>query len=103
MIRRYVILEMSPVISVDSSALHIIEDMAKEFKKKDIYLVFANTGNRVTSVMERADFIEHFGSQWFHTTTHSAVQYCLRHKRLSDKVVKEEVFEEGEEAKAEAV
>lgn len=100
---RYVILEMSPVISVDSSALHIIEDMAKEFKKKDIYLVFANTGNRVTSVMERADFIEHFGSQWFHTTTHSAVQYCLRHKRLSDKVVKEEVFEEGEEAKAEAV
>lgn len=77
---KYVILEMSPVISVDSSAIHTLEDMTKDFKKRGIYISFANVGNRVMKVLQRAHFSEHIGQKWFHGSTSDAVEYCVAHR-----------------------
>jgi len=78
---KYVVLEMSPVISVDSSAILILEETQKEFKKRGLQLCFANTGNRVAAVFERANFFKTIGKQWFHDSTAAAVAECIRHKR----------------------
>mmetsp|Transcript_16112 Transcript_16112/g.32643 ORF Transcript_16112/g.32643 Transcript_16112/m.32643 type:complete len:745 (+) Transcript_16112:65-2299(+) len=82
----YVILEMSPVISVDSSAIHILEDMSKEFQRRGIRLVFAHVGNRVAKVFENAHFYETIGQEWFQPTTHEAVVQCLTHQKGAKQV-----------------
>eukprot|EP00954_Amorphochlora_amoebiformis_P020534 1340075-Amorphochlora_amoeboformis.AAC.1 len=77
---------MSPVISIDTSAVHILEDTHKEFKKRKIQLCFANTGNRVEKVFDRAGFYTHIGGkEWFHSSTSSAVRQCLKHRELQKK------------------
>jgi len=99
----YVVLEMSPVTNIDSSAIHILEDTAKEFKKRNIQLCFANTGNRVERVFERAHFQELIGDEWFHGSTAEAVQQCLRHKRLGDDRTVTKIEEQEDELKEETV
>mmetsp|Transcript_23747 Transcript_23747/g.33212 ORF Transcript_23747/g.33212 Transcript_23747/m.33212 type:complete len:696 (+) Transcript_23747:51-2138(+) len=79
---RYVILEMSPVISIDSSALNIMKDMNKEFIKRGLHLCFANTGNRALSLIKRSGWYEKHGAEWFCESTAAAVSQCQRHKKL---------------------
>jgi len=38
---KYVILEMTPVVSTDSTAAHIIEDIVDDFRGRDIQTAFA--------------------------------------------------------------
>eukprot|EP00470_Lotharella_oceanica_P009899 CAMPEP_0170180818 /NCGR_PEP_ID=MMETSP0040_2-20121228/23114_1 /TAXON_ID=641309 /ORGANISM="Lotharella oceanica, Strain CCMP622" /LENGTH=123 /DNA_ID=CAMNT_0010425595 /DNA_START=33 /DNA_END=404 /DNA_ORIENTATION=+ len=101
---RYVVLEMSPVISIDSSAVHILADMAKEFKKRGLQLAFANTGNRVEKLFDLSSFTKEHGKEWFHSSTAAAVEQCLRHRSLNkNRHNIEPVSEEEEEAKQDVV
>ncbi|GAB5356975.1 hypothetical protein AAMO2058_000334100 [Amorphochlora amoebiformis] len=78
---KYVVLEMSPVTAIDVSAIHILQDTAKEFQKRGIHLCFANTETRVEKVFTRAGFQKTIGKEWFHRSTASAVAQCLEHKK----------------------
>mmetsp|Transcript_8848 Transcript_8848/g.12184 ORF Transcript_8848/g.12184 Transcript_8848/m.12184 type:complete len:709 (+) Transcript_8848:85-2211(+) len=79
---RYLILEMSPVISMDSSALHILEDMAKDFDTRGLQLCFANTGSRVFKLFTKAGFVQKLGEDWFQPSTAGAVSQCLIHQKM---------------------
>eukprot|EP00471_Norrisiella_sphaerica_P007528 CAMPEP_0184490428 /NCGR_PEP_ID=MMETSP0113_2-20130426/17861_1 /TAXON_ID=91329 /ORGANISM="Norrisiella sphaerica, Strain BC52" /LENGTH=747 /DNA_ID=CAMNT_0026874307 /DNA_START=55 /DNA_END=2298 /DNA_ORIENTATION=- len=92
---QYIILEMSPVISVDSSAIHTLEDMAKEFERRGVKLAFANVGNRVQKVFENAHFTTTHGLEWFQPSTHDAVLQCLRHQKKHKLTVISEQTSEG--------
>jgi sulfate transporter 4 len=76
---RYIVLDMTPVTTIDSSSIHALEDMLIELAQRDIHLVFANCGNRIARTMEFAGFQEHVGKEWFLPETHLAVKYCIRH------------------------
>lgn len=76
----YIILEMTPVVSLDSSALHVIHDIVAEFRKRSINVAFAMATFRVDKTMEKAGLKKFIGSKWFHPTVQAAVQHCMLHK-----------------------
>ena len=100
-------MEMTPVISIDSTALHMLVDMHRDLRERGIRICFATVGNRVESTLERSGFLEKLGRKWLRSSVHEAVQHCIRHKlkmgsnsgakgRLSD-VLSVTLEEEGEE------
>lgn len=77
---RYIVVEMTPVTTIDSTAIHMLEDMQRDLKGRGIRLAFATIGTRVEDTMSRAGLIEKIGEQWFHPSVHFAVQHCIRHR-----------------------
>jgi len=77
---RYIVVEMTPVISIDSTALHMLEDMHRDLKERGIRLAFSTMGNRVEDTLKRAGLIEKMGAQWIFPSVHRAVQHCLWHR-----------------------
>lgn len=51
---RYVIVEMTAVISIDSTAIHILEGLVKDLRMRKIMLAFTTVGNRVEKVRAEA-------------------------------------------------
>lgn len=76
----YLILEMTSVVSIDSTAVHVIQDIVSEFRSRNIQVAFAMVGNRVEKTMRKAKLTTAVGQQWFFPTVNDAVQYCLRHQ-----------------------
>jgi len=74
----YIVLEMTSVVSVDTTALIVIKDIVAQFRAKDIGVAFAMTGKRVMATLSRAKLIDEIGEHWFLPTVDEAVQYCLR-------------------------
>merc|ERR1719309_6391 len=77
---KYIILEMTPVVSIDSTAAHIIEDIVNDLRGRDIQTAFAMVGNRVERTLRKAKLLELIGDQWFFPTVNEAVAGCLRHR-----------------------
>mmetsp|Transcript_25207 Transcript_25207/g.81462 ORF Transcript_25207/g.81462 Transcript_25207/m.81462 type:complete len:260 (+) Transcript_25207:754-1533(+) len=83
----YIVLEMTPVSSVDSTAVHVIQDIVHDFRSRGIQVAFAMVGNRVEKTMRKAGVTESIGQQWFFSTVNQAVTACLDHqanKRLQE-------------------
>jgi len=79
---KYIILEMTPVVSIDSTAVHIVEDIHSDFKSRGVQLAFAMVGNRVLKTMHKSGARKHIGEEWFFETVHDAVSGCVRHQLL---------------------
>jgi len=77
---RYIVMEMTPVSSIDSTALHMLEDMHRDLKERGIRLAFSTVGNRVEDTLKRSGLIDKMGAHWIHPSVHSAVQHCVRHR-----------------------
>jgi sulfate transporter 4 len=84
---QYIIIEMTPVISIDSTAAMIIEDIIKDFRGRGIQVAFAMVGNRVEKTMRKAKLTKLLGTQWFFPTVHEGVQYCLQHQHARGKAI----------------
>ena len=78
---KYIVIEMTPVTSIDSTALHMLEDMQRDLKERGVRLAFSTVNNRVEDTLKRAGLIDKVGRQWIHPSVHSAVQHCIRHRR----------------------
>jgi len=74
----YVVLEMTAVVSIDSTAAHVIHDIVMEFRERGIKVAFAMVGKRVEATMDKAKLREEIGEHWFFHTVDDAVQYCVR-------------------------
>jgi len=83
----YIVLEMSPVVSVDSTALHVLEDIVQDFRGRGIQIAFAMVGNRLERTFTRAGLTTRVGERWFFPTVHDAVVGCLRHQKAKQKVI----------------
>jgi len=81
----YIVIEMTPVITVDSTALHVIKDIVSDCRRLGIQVAFAMVGNRVEKTLRRAGLIEYIGSQWILPTVNDAVHHCLRHQHVKRK------------------
>eukprot|EP00747_Dinoflagellata_sp_TGD_P136325 gnl/TRDRNA2_/TRDRNA2_175537_c2_seq1.p1 gnl/TRDRNA2_/TRDRNA2_175537_c2~~gnl/TRDRNA2_/TRDRNA2_175537_c2_seq1.p1 ORF type:complete len:451 (-),score=93.36 gnl/TRDRNA2_/TRDRNA2_175537_c2_seq1:184-1350(-) len=78
----YLVLEMTPVITVDSTAIHVIHDIVENFRSRHVQVAFAMVGNRVEKTMRKANLKSQIGDQWFFPTVDEAVQYCLKHQHV---------------------
>jgi len=77
----YLVLELTPVISIDSTACHVIKDIVNDFRNRDIQVAFAMVGNRVDKTLRKAHLKGFIGEQWFFPNVEEAVSYCLKHQK----------------------
>ncbi|WKA00846.1 hypothetical protein VitviT2T_019165 [Vitis vinifera] len=75
----FVILEMSPVTYVDSSAVQALKDLYHEYKSRDIQIAISNPNREVLLTLAKANLVELIGKEWYFVRVHDAVQVCLQH------------------------
>lgn len=90
---QYIVLEMTPVISVDSTACHVIKDVVNDFRMRGMHVAFAMTGNRVEKTLRKAGLRKFIGEQWFFPTVEEAVQYCVKHQHARKRQQSKETVE----------
>merc|ERR1719253_892871 len=76
----YVVIEMTPVNSVDSTALHVIEDMVNDFRVRNIQVAFTSLSHLAEETMNKAQLIGHIRKEWFFERVHDAVIFCIQHQ-----------------------
>ncbi|GAQ79180.1 sulfate transporter [Klebsormidium nitens] len=74
---RYVILDMSPVTYVDSTAIYALRDLHTEFGEQGVQLVLSNANKRVMVSLARGGLLELLGPERHFVRAHDAVQVCL--------------------------
>uniref|UniRef100_A0A0E0LUR5 STAS domain-containing protein n=1 Tax=Oryza punctata TaxID=4537 RepID=A0A0E0LUR5_ORYPU len=74
----FLIIEMSPVIDIDTSGIHALEDLYKNLNKRDIQLILANPGSIVMEKLLSSKLTEHIGSNNIFLTVADAVRFCTR-------------------------
>eukprot|EP00929_Paragymnodinium_shiwhaense_P075780 TRINITY_DN3878_c0_g1_i1.p1 TRINITY_DN3878_c0_g1~~TRINITY_DN3878_c0_g1_i1.p1 ORF type:complete len:868 (+),score=103.26 TRINITY_DN3878_c0_g1_i1:217-2820(+) len=85
----YLVLEMTPVVSMDSTAALVVQDVVNDFRGRGIQLAFAMVGNRVDKTLRKAQLKGLIGEQWFFPTVNEAVTYCLRHQQVKRRIMKQ--------------
>lgn len=74
---QYVILEMTSVHTIDSTAAHLIEDIVGDFRGRGIQTAFAMVGHRTMRTFERANLVSLIGDDMFYPSVDAAVKGCL--------------------------
>lgn len=74
---KYLIIELTPVSHVDTTALHILEDMHINYNSRGQQLVFANPSLLVMERFVSSGFADRVGRQHFFSCSHDAVNWCL--------------------------
>ena len=82
----YIVLEMTAVVSVDSTALHVLEDLVMDFRSQGVHIAFAMVGNRIDRTFRKAGLTNFVGEKWFFPSVHDAVVGCLRHQKAKRKL-----------------
>jgi len=90
----YIVLEMTPVVTIDSTAVHVLEDLVHDFRKRGIYTAFCQVGNRVEKTMRKAKMKEGIGDYWFFPTVHDAVLGCLKYQHVKRRQMRKDGSDE---------
>ncbi|KAK7241723.1 sulfate transporter [Aureococcus anophagefferens] len=87
---QYVVVEMTPVMSLDSTAIHMLEDLFADLRRRGMQVCLASCGSRVEETLRRAGAQRKLGYEWFHDNVQHAVEWCVRHRAASKALVKRE-------------
>jgi len=74
---KYVIVDLSPVAHIDTTAMHILNDLYKDYKKKGVQMCFSNPSVRVMDKLRIDGFVDKVGASCFFVSVHDGVDYCL--------------------------
>jgi hypothetical protein len=77
---RYVVVEMTGVSSIDSTAVHALQALLRELQGRSITLALATVCRQVEETMRAGALYDDIGPQWFHHRVHDAVLFCINHK-----------------------
>ena len=104
---KFIILELSPVSHVDTSALHILQDMCNTYKGRGIQLCFCNPSAQVMERFLVSGLAEEVGRDHFFVAVQDAVTFCLNQmdhaseRETSVVFVDEDVDLEGQDVASE--
>ncbi|GAB4853460.1 Solute carrier 26 [Ancistrocladus abbreviatus] len=74
---QYLIIEMSPVIDIDTSGIHALEDLYRSLEKRDVKLALANPGPVVVSKLYASNYVDLIGQDKLFLTVANAVHACV--------------------------
>jgi len=74
---KYVIVDMSPVSHIDTTAMHIVNDLYKDYQSKGMQLLFCNPAIDVMDKLRKDGFVDKVGPSCFFVSFHDAVDSCL--------------------------
>jgi sulfate transporter 4 len=86
---KFIILELSPVSYIDTSALHILEDMIKRYKERGIQIILTNPSVNVMEVLVTSKLADEVGRDHMFVSIHDAVKWCLDHMDGAAETVKD--------------
>lgn len=72
-----IILDATGVNTLDSTSIHLLEDLVQEYKTKQIRFLWANVKGSVRDTMNASGLAKKLGVDNFFLTTHDAVDYML--------------------------
>jgi len=75
---RFIIIEFSAVAHMDTSALHILHDMHKNYISRNIQLCISNPNHRVMHRLVSSGLADDIGMEYIFVSTHDAVDFCLK-------------------------
>ncbi|EFJ09638.1 hypothetical protein SELMODRAFT_184503 [Selaginella moellendorffii] len=81
---QYVIVDLTPVMSIDTTGIHAFEELLKILRKRGLQLAIANPGSDVMEKLHIAKFLEELGEEWVFLTVGQAVQVCTRLLKSAD-------------------
>jgi sulfate transporter 4 len=102
---KFVLVELSPVSHVDSSALHILHDMIESYNERGIQMLFSNPSVSVMESFVRGKIVDAVGREHIFVSTHDAVKWSLDHLdaiAVSDHVPTESVDDDEDRKDVEA-
>ncbi|KAL2924822.1 High affinity sulfate transporter 2 [Bienertia sinuspersici] len=73
---QHLIIDMSPVIDIDTSGIHALEDLIKSLKKRGVRLLLANPGCVVMTKLHDSKFVDEVGQDNIFLTVGDAVRAC---------------------------
>lgn len=74
---KYIIMDLSPVSHIDTTALHALEDMYVTQKKLGVQLCFCNPGIAVAKRLVKSGIVNLVGREHFFSSVIDAVHWCL--------------------------
>ena len=99
---RFFVLEMTPVFSVDSSGIHSLLEIVKEFESREVRLVVSNPNGGVMKALETAGIADRIGRQWCFLRCVDAVNACLEEmQKMKTPLPSPAAAAEGEAAEGE--
>jgi sulfate transporter 4 len=81
---KYVIVDLSPVSHVDTSAMHILEDMRRNYDSRGIQLCLCNPNKIVMNYLRLSGLEESIGQGYIFVRMHDAVLNCLEEMEASE-------------------
>ncbi|CAO2819719.1 unnamed protein product [Amaranthus hypochondriacus] len=81
---QHLIIDMSPVIDIDTSGIHALEDLIKSLQKRKIQLILANPGPIVMTKLHDSKYVDVVGEKNIYLTVGDAVQKCNRSNTLQE-------------------
>jgi sulfate transporter 4 len=77
---QFIIMELSPVSHLDTSGLHMLQEMASSLKKaNDIQVCLANPNPRVMHRLVSSGLADELGRDHIFVSLHDAIDHCLHH------------------------
>jgi len=73
----YIILDLSPVSHIDTTGLHVLEDMHATQTREGVKVCFCNPNMHVISRLVQSGFVDSIGREYFFPSVIDAVQWCL--------------------------
>jgi sulfate transporter 4 len=74
---KYLIIDMSPVSHIDTSALHVVEDMNENYRSRGQQLCFSNPSKIVMDRLIHSGLADKVGREHFFASEDDAVKWCL--------------------------
>ncbi|GKY91087.1 hypothetical protein MPSEU_000081500 [Mayamaea pseudoterrestris] len=74
---RFLIMDMTPVSHIDTSALHVLNDMYDNYRSRNQQLCFSNPNLTLMQRFDASGFTDKVGRHLFFACTHDAVKWCL--------------------------
>mmetsp|Transcript_2940 Transcript_2940/g.4266 ORF Transcript_2940/g.4266 Transcript_2940/m.4266 type:complete len:720 (-) Transcript_2940:240-2399(-) len=74
---QFVIIEFSAVAHIDTSALHTLHEMHKNFLRRGIHLCITNPNAKVMRRLLSSGLMDDIGREHVFVSTHDAVNHCL--------------------------
>lgn len=92
---KFMIVDLSPVSHIDTSAMHIIADMVQQYESRGIQLCLCNPNRVVMDKLELGGLTKKIGEKYIFVRTHDAVLSCLQEMELGDADSKNTDVEKG--------
>ncbi|KAG6546363.1 hypothetical protein Mapa_012404 [Marchantia paleacea] len=73
---QFVIIEMAPVMSIDTAGIHAFEELHTAMKKRGIQITISNPVGGVIEKLEAGKFVDLLGREWFFLSVGEGVSVC---------------------------